>query len=44
MCEYVVIDGHSHKWDDLGDALRVLAQHYSRIIKAIVNYARGGAV
>jgi hypothetical protein len=30
--EYTVIDGRSHKWDDLGEAATTLIYHYRRLI------------
>ena len=33
---YTPIDGHDHRWDDLGEAVKTITWHYFRMIKHIV--------
>lgn len=35
MPSYVPIDGRDHRWDDLGEAVVVLVQHYRDLVRRI---------
>ena len=38
MNDYTPLDGRSHKWDNLGEAVRTLTYHYWRLLKTIIKH------